>query len=328
MESNSKPLYQPWNEEEFQADVFVRGMTWLQRHLYRSLLQAMFFHTTRPYLPNDDDVLWVLAGAETPEMWEENKTKILKRFTVCSESPHLLENKRVTADWDRLTDARSKMAELGQRSAVVRKALHGSAQPTRPVLTSTERTFDERSNDSRTYVRRSCNDARTTPEQGIDIVSEEKKSEEKISNSPAMDVSSSARQPMADWKNIALRHRTVFGKKAGVNFKDKYFEACKNYGEDVVLQCFDDWAAGAKDWIEANNVKEPLFPFFKKLPAEAADAVELNAAEVEQRNAAKQEADSKEEKFQALLTEQIAENQKQWEVKPLQNTESVEDFLK
>src|SRR5579863_7039208 len=48
VEANSKPMYQPWNEEEFQADVFVRGMTWLQRHLYRALLQASFFHGTRP----------------------------------------------------------------------------------------------------------------------------------------------------------------------------------------------------------------------------------------------------------------------------------------
>jgi len=36
----------------------------------------------------------------------------------------------------------------------------------------------------------------------------------------------------------------------------------------------------------------------------------------------------KEEKFQALLTEQIAENQKQWAPKTQTNTESVEDFLK
>ena len=33
MEDNRKPDYQPWNEEEFQADVFVRGMNWMQKHL-------------------------------------------------------------------------------------------------------------------------------------------------------------------------------------------------------------------------------------------------------------------------------------------------------
>ena len=65
MEDNWKPDYQPWNEEEFQADVFVRGMNWMQKHFYRALLQAAFFHSTRPYLPADDEVLWVLAGAES-----------------------------------------------------------------------------------------------------------------------------------------------------------------------------------------------------------------------------------------------------------------------
>ena len=155
MDANSKPMYQPWNEEEFQADVFVRGMTWLQRHLYRALLQAMFFHSTRPFLPADDEVLWVLSGAESIEMWQQNKSKILKRFTAVSDRPELLENKRVTADWERLTDARNKMAELGERSAAVRRALNGTAQPQKPsklpiVLTATERTFDDRSNDDRT----------------------------------------------------------------------------------------------------------------------------------------------------------------------------------
>src|ERR1039458_9760233 len=96
-----KPRFQPWNEDAFQADVFVRGMTWLQRHFYRSLLQSMFFHNTRPYLPTDDDVLWVLAGAENLEMWLQNKTVIMKRFTICAHDPNLLEQNRVTREWNR-----------------------------------------------------------------------------------------------------------------------------------------------------------------------------------------------------------------------------------
>jgi|SRR5271166_1017473 len=308
MEANSKPMYQPWNEEEFQADVFVRGMTWLQRHLYRSLLQAMFFHTTRPYLPNDDEVLWVLAGAESPEMWEQNKTKILKRFTACAERPNLLENKRVTADWERLSDARNRMAELGKRSAAARATFNGGS-------TVVERTSN---------VPLLVVNGEATREVEVEC------SEEKVSSETpaATEVSSSAKQPMADWKNIALRHRSVFGRKAGVSFKDKYFEACKTYGEDVVLQCFDDWAAGAKDWVEANNVREPLFSFFKKLPDEAADAVELNVAEKEQHEAEQLLKEKKESDFQKSLALQIKENQEQWTPKPQTNVETLEDFLK
>jgi hypothetical protein len=322
--SSEKPQFQPWNEEEFQADVYVRGMTWLQRLLYRALLQASFFHSTRPYLPNDDEVLWVLAGAENQEMWEQNKAKVLKRWSPCADNPNLLENKRVSKDWFNWKDVRDEAVESGsaggRKSAEKRRELYGTAQP-RPVLTpegSPKAPFEGPSTDAEGSRR---------PSEAREVkLREEKLNEDK--NTGAEGVSSSAKQPMADWKNIALRHRAVFGKKAGVSFKDKYFEACKTYGEDVVLQCFDDWAAGAKDWVEADSVREPLWAFFKRLPDEAADTVELNAAEKEKRDADKKAHDEKEAKFQTLLAEQIEENQKQWAPKPKTNTVEPEDFFK
>lgn len=193
MDASSKPLYQPWNEEEFQADVFVRGMTWLQRHLYRSLLCAAFFHGTRPYLPNDDEVLWVLAGAESKDMWKHNKEMILKRFTICDHNTNLLENKRVTADWKRLDDARQRMSELGQKSAAVKKAFNGSS----------------------THVERTSNVRVLTVDGGAthvqqDIVSEVEVKKDTESESASVSVSS---HRSADWKNIALRHKRYFGKK-------------------------------------------------------------------------------------------------------------------
>src|SRR5208282_1081787 len=119
-ELNRKPLYQPWNEEEFQADVFVRGMTWLQRHFYGSLLRASFFHGTRPYLPNDDNILWVLAGAACKSMWMKHKNVVLSRFTAVGGRVDLIENKRVTADWYRLVLSREIQSEKGKKSAAVR----------------------------------------------------------------------------------------------------------------------------------------------------------------------------------------------------------------
>ncbi len=322
MDASSKPMYQPWNEEEFQADVFVRGMTWLQRHLYRALLQAMFFHSTRPFLPADDEVLWVLSGAESIEMWQQNKSKILKRFTAVSDRPELLENKRVTADWERLTDARNKMAELGERSAAVRRALNGTAQPQKPsklpiVLTATERTFDDRSNDDRTAT-----------EQGIVSEVKVKEKQSEVTGGASAVLSSAKKQKVGEWKSIAIRHKNVFGKQASVKFKDKFFEACANYGEDVVLECFDAWATGAKDWVEVNGVDQPLFSFFKKLPAEAENIVEINEAVKEEKDLAVQQK-QREEQTQAASTErQCKENADRFAVKERVGVESVDDFLK
>lgn len=310
MEANSKPLYQPWNEEEFQADVFVRGMTWLQRHLYRALLQASFFHSTRPYLPNDDDVLWVLAGAESPEMWEQNKTKILKRFHIVAEQPNLLENSRVTADWNRLIEAREKKSEMGQKSASVRRALTGTAQPQKSgfLNANAEPSSNVGSETVRANVERSFGPRHTDLEQSAEQekLSEVKRSEEKESEeiSSATKVVSS----MPSWKNLSLRYRNAFGKKAGAEFQKKYFDACNKYGEDIVLECFDVWAtASTKEWCEVNNFDKPLHLFFKKLPAEAEDAVAEKEALTEQ---AEQQAAAKKERAdkQAVAEKKIADS--------------------
>ena len=329
MDTNNKPMYQPWNEEEFQADVFVRGMTWLQRHLYRALLQAMFFHSTRPYLPADDEMLWVLSGAESPEMWEQNKTRILKRFTVVPERPGLLENRRVTADWERITDARNKMAELGQRSAAVRLALNGTAQPQKPakmpvVLTCAERAFDDRSNGARTGPERGPNKVSEVSE-----VKEKEKKEEKDNQDAREDFSSKKQQSTADWKNIAIRYRKVFGKKAGAEFQKKYYEACQHYTEDVVLECFDLWATeGKREWCEANNFDKPLHLFFKKLPEEAEDALAINN-EIKSQDIAALDAKHHADIAQAKSEErQGTEHLERFAIKEPVNAESAADFLK
>ena len=126
-DSSKKPLYGLWNEEEFQANVFVSGMNHTQRWMYRCLLQSSFFFTTRPYLPTDDKVLWVLAGCESRTQWEADKAEVLERFTPVDGKPSLMENKRVTADWGCLAAAREKMLELGQRSAAARSVFNGGS---------------------------------------------------------------------------------------------------------------------------------------------------------------------------------------------------------
>ena len=134
----------------------------------------------------------------------------------------------------------------------------------------------------------------------------------------------------ADWKNFAIPYRNVFKKKAGTEFKKRYYEACSKYGEDVVLEYFHTWATdNQREWCEATGFDRPLNLFFKKLPEEAADIKDLNIAEKEeQTEAAEQRAHS--EQVQAESIErQTQETIKFLTSQPPTTTGegSVEDFL-
>lgn len=122
--SDRKPMYQPWNEEEFLADVSVRTLTPVQRWIYRTLLQAAFFCSTRPFLPDDDSQLWVLAGCEKCRQWDKHKTAIRPLFTRRTENGiEVLAQKRVEADWNRLQEKREILATRG-RAGGLAKAKH------------------------------------------------------------------------------------------------------------------------------------------------------------------------------------------------------------
>ena len=115
LNGNSKPMYQPWNEDEFNADVHVRAMTPVQRWIYRTLLQQSFFHSTRPYLPKDDELLWKLAGCESKKQWLSNKSTILCMFSETEQDGvPLLYQKRVLEDWQRVLDKREVLVERGR----------------------------------------------------------------------------------------------------------------------------------------------------------------------------------------------------------------------
>jgi hypothetical protein len=111
------PPYQFWCEREFWADVHVsRGMNWMQRHLYRALIQAAFYCSTRPYLPTSDDELWILADAGTPENWLENKSAILIKFQLVKrKGVEFWSHKRLIRDWIKLLEYSQKQSRRRQR---------------------------------------------------------------------------------------------------------------------------------------------------------------------------------------------------------------------
>jgi uncharacterized protein YdaU (DUF1376 family) len=123
---NDKPLYQPWNDEEFRGDLWVQRMTPRQRAMYKNLLQQMFFCSSRPRLLDDDDELWLFADAETKEEWLANREIILKKFQA---NDGLLEHKRVLEDWNRIMNKREELHD--KRSAAGRKGGQASAKQRR-----------------------------------------------------------------------------------------------------------------------------------------------------------------------------------------------------
>jgi hypothetical protein len=114
-----KPSYMPWNEDAFWGDMGVRAMTAQQRWIYRTLLQTSFFCATRPYLPNNNNQLWVLAGCVDKQQWMENKRPVMAMFTAETVDGHrLLFRKRVLEDWQRLLNKRKELHERGKRGGL------------------------------------------------------------------------------------------------------------------------------------------------------------------------------------------------------------------
>lgn len=118
----SDQKYQPdfikWYEPEFWADPHVnRGMTWMQRLLYRALTQAALFCSTRPYLPADDNQLWLLADAGSPQNWLDNKDPVLVKFhKVTIDGVEYWAHKRLLSEWEYILE----VAEAKRRGGKAR----------------------------------------------------------------------------------------------------------------------------------------------------------------------------------------------------------------
>lgn len=121
LDERSKAIYQPWNHEEFCADLRVRRMTPSQRRGYVMLLHEAFFCSTRPYLPDDDDHLALMADCETEDEWGRNKATIRKMFEPFElNGLKLLRHRRVETDWDRLLKKRGVSSDTARNAAQAR----------------------------------------------------------------------------------------------------------------------------------------------------------------------------------------------------------------
>ncbi len=130
MLTDYKPAYIRWWEDDFWADRDVIAMTWLQRLLYRALLQAAFFCDTRPFLPDDDEKLWRLAGAKDLGTWRKNQEPILAKFTRFQDEAgmSLLRHKRLEEEWAHILGNSARASRAGEASARAKVARRAEAQ--------------------------------------------------------------------------------------------------------------------------------------------------------------------------------------------------------
>jgi uncharacterized protein YdaU (DUF1376 family) len=146
-----EPKYLYWYEKDFASDAYVsRVMRSLDRHFYRALIIASCFNSLRPYLPNDDSQLWILADAESLEQWMEHKAVVMHKFTLTADRKYW-QHKRILADWQLMIDAHEKYVNAGKlggkQKASNAKATVGDALATvsdalAPSTTTTVLDFD------------------------------------------------------------------------------------------------------------------------------------------------------------------------------------------
>jgi uncharacterized protein YdaU (DUF1376 family) len=125
-----EPNYICWYGKDFQADVTVRRLTPHQRLMLRSLLQEAFYCSSRPYLPEDDEELAILADADSLAQWKKNKDAVMRKFTLIPEKGWL--NNRVYRDWLQHVAAQQNRSEGGKASARSR------ATDSQPIQTTSQ----------------------------------------------------------------------------------------------------------------------------------------------------------------------------------------------
>jgi uncharacterized protein YdaU (DUF1376 family) len=128
LQDGTKVVYQPWRNDTFLADEYVQAMGYLEKWMYRTLLQAAFTCSTRPYLPDDDGRLWSLAGCESREMWDTHSAAVRRMFTPETvDGLSLLSQKRVTEDWNRIKEAKAAARESGRQGGLASAAVRAAA---------------------------------------------------------------------------------------------------------------------------------------------------------------------------------------------------------
>jgi len=145
--STPSPEYICWHENEFMADRAVVRMRPHQRLMYRALCQVARYCETRPYLPDDDNELYILADADSIDQWKANREAILVKFQkVTVDGKPMLAHKRVLADAAQYEEWLAQKRGAGKASADSRRqrALDGRSTGAQQSSESIERSKEEK----------------------------------------------------------------------------------------------------------------------------------------------------------------------------------------
>jgi hypothetical protein len=91
---------------------------------------AAFFCSARPYLPTNDDELWILADAGTKENWLENKKAIMIKFQLVKvKGVEVWSHKRLMRDWIKLLEYSKKQSKRRKKDDFDEAELPTDSQP-------------------------------------------------------------------------------------------------------------------------------------------------------------------------------------------------------
>jgi hypothetical protein len=112
----------------------------------------------------------------------------------------------------------------------------------------------------------------------------------------------------SDFKNLAIRYRRTFATRlsGSKNVRQRYAEACRTYGESIVLEMFDNWSATAgwiKDWAAEGKLRtDGLKGFYESLP----EQIEIETAAKSEQVATQSAVSDREADIERQLVESHA----------------------
>jgi hypothetical protein len=257
-----KPKFIPWFEDDFRADRLVQRMTPVQRAYCRNLTLESYYNPLRPYLPVDDNVLWILADAPTIEDWLAAKAAVLLKFekVVRDDGQEVFLNKRVLEEWEKMTellDQRKRAGAASARARTMRVKANDTSVPQQYITEENKNITSQQhhiTSGRSTLVEQSFN-ARSTPVGGAE---------------PSTSIDQVVRNP--DKVTPAHKEETDLAGKLGSIFTTatgktlsrvglpKALELAAEYGEECVVET---WQRRLNGW-DTNGLKHPLTVFCKE----------------------------------------------------------------
>jgi hypothetical protein len=221
-----KPKFIAWYERDFREDRIVQRMTPRQRAFYRNLLMDCYYGDDRPFLTADDNLLWIIAEADSLEDWTVNKSLIMSKFKPVNGG--LLGNKRVLLEWDIQLENLKQRRSAGLASAMKRRARDNASLSNAPE----ERTEPNITEPNPTQPNlRALNARSTTVERSL----------EEEARPPALPKEQDQNPKTNLLERMAKGYAAVHDGFLSLAGKPKILDLSNKHGEETVERVWDHW---------------------------------------------------------------------------------------